>query len=205
MLMKTLKNSGAVALVMIWFIVMTAFVVPSDQKKPAKALSCKPGIAVLGSTNVNQFELRNNLSVISIKPCGRSSDSTALKSKKYWYEIPVKNFKTTHNQIYKDFLSLIKAEEYPHIRIGITLADLHRMLGKTTQISFSVDVSLAGNTNTYLVNCAISSCTDRSVIVTGLQKMKLSDFSILPPEKFRGLVKVSDEFLVNFDFVLTVA
>jgi hypothetical protein len=179
--------------------------VASGHLSGSEALSsqCKPGVSVTVTTNVNQFTLSNSLTTVAIRPCSMRNDSSALHTKRFWYNIPVRNFKADHHQIYRDFQTLLKAEQYPEIHVGIYLIDLHRMLASASVLTFPVEIKMAGSSKTYQITSQISRCNGRT-LVSGDQIIKLTDFNIQPPNKLLGLIRVHNEIVVNFDFVLTV-
>jgi len=184
-------------------LITTSFVLLPAEADPSKSKKCRGSVSINGSTNVNKFVLKNDLARISIKRTCNKSDSLALLTKKYWFTIPVRNFKADNQHIYKDFLSLIRAREYPEIKVGFTLKDLHRLMDSKTPISFPVDISLAGTTKSYDIICRFSSCEDNCFSVSGSKKLALTDFNIEPPQKILGLIRVNNEININFDFVFT--
>lgn len=187
------------------FLVITAFDPGAPGFSADKSKNCDAKISILGSTNVNSFELKNTMAHITINACKHDNDTIALRTKKYWLQIPVRNFKTDNPQIYKDFLSLTKSSQHPTIRVGIVLSHLHSILSQPKSITFPVEITIAGVTKTYTVSCMVSSCSDGCLSVSGSQKMKLTDFNMTPPAKMLGLVKVNNEIIVNFGFVITIA
>lgn len=184
-------------------VMLAAFLATPSGGSGTNYNDCKGHISIQGSTNINTFKLNNSLSQIILKRCNHDKDSFASLAKKYWLQIPAKNFKADNPQIYRDFLSLIKAKTYPMIKVGLSLADLHRISGCSKPTTFTVEVQMAGNSCTYFVNCRFSACSNNCIVVSGSQKMKLTDFRITPPEKILGLIKVNNEILVNFGFVVS--
>jgi hypothetical protein len=202
--MIMMKYAGIFIGVLI-FLVITSFDHGSPVSASDKTRNCDGTISILGSTNVNSFELKNSMAHITINACKHSKDSIALKTKKFTLQIPVRNFKTDNAQIYKDFLSLTKSSQHPTIQVGIGLSNLHNLLSRPRSISFPVEITIAGVTKSYVVSCLVSTRSDGCLSVTGSQKMKLTDFNMTPPAKMLGLVKVNNEIIVNFGFVITIA
>lgn len=201
---RTVRFFKLTTVVIFSFLITTSFVLLPAEVGPSKSKKCRSSVSINGSSNVNKFELKNDLACISIKRTCNKSDSLALLTKKYWFTIPAKNFKADNQHIYKDFLSLIRAREYPEIKVGFTLKDLHRLMGSKTPISFPVDISLAGTTKSYNITCGFSSCADNCFSVSGSKRMALTDFNIDPPQKILGLIKVNNEINITFDFVFTL-
>lgn len=161
-------------------------------------------IKIQGSSNVNQFELKNTMMPITIRACGHSRDTVALRAKNYWLKIPVKSFQSDNQQIYKDFLTLTKANQHPNISVGISYEMLHRIVSGGSMINVPAEVSIAGVSRAYQIRCQMKNNDPQTIVVTGNQKMKLTDFNISPPEKLFGLIKVNNEINVTFGFVITI-
>jgi hypothetical protein len=166
---------------------------------------CKGIISIHGSTNVGSFELKNQVDRILVRNCPAQHDSIAsVPAHDYWIYIPVKSFRTNNQQIYQDFLSLVKAEEYPNIRIAIAQVDIHRIKNAKSAILISVAVIIAGKKCCYNIPCQISGCENDCFFLNGSQRMKLTDFRLTPPEKFFGLIRVNNEIKVNFGFSFSI-
>lgn len=202
-ILRIFRHVRLTTVVIISFMITTSFVLlPAETSSPVSTKT-RGNVSINGSTNVNKFELTNNLPRISIKrTC--SSDTLALQTKKYWFNIPVKKFKADNPQIYKDFLAMVRATEYPDIKVGFALKDLHNLMNSRRPVSFPVDIFLAGKTRSYNITCRFSSCGDNCFFVSGSRKMSLTDFDIEPPQKILGLIKVNNEININFDFVFTM-
>jgi hypothetical protein len=63
-------------------------------------------------------------------------------------------------------------------------------------------ITIAGITHFYRIDCTVVTCSGNYFLM-GAQRIKLTDFDIEPPEKFFGLVKVSDEINVSYRFIVT--
>lgn len=54
------------------------------------------------------------------------------------------------------------------------------------------------------VSCNIAKDDTTHYTLSGSKQMKLSDFNLVPPTKFLGLVKVKNEITINFEIKLMV-
>lgn len=164
----------------------------------------KGKISIVGTTNVNSFTLDGILSRIIISPDAVIKENQAGNTGKFWFRIPAKNFTCSNQQIYNDFLELIKAREHPNILIGFSSADIHRICANPGVYFITTEVKLAGRVSSYKVRCSVVSGSSKQLTVSGVQDMKLTDFQITPPQKLFGLIKVNNEILVNFAFNVTI-
>ena len=134
----------------------------------------------------------------------RQADSARPEDKSYSIYIPVKQFEADNKLIYRDFLTMLKADQYPYIIIKIPVAHLEKVLAGKVCTEHSIKITIDGVTNSYNVPGTAVNCREGRVYVTGLQNIKLTDFDISPPEKFFGMIRVKNEISVSFGFVFMV-
>ena len=159
---------------------------------------CNSFIRINGGSNISTFSFTYSTSslsdawqIIEIKDTGFLSVT-----------VPVRDFEASNPLMYDDFLTLIKAREFPVLRIIIPKEQLERSF-KTERTSCpDIEIMLAGVTRIYKIDCNYYDCGN-NLFIRGLKMIKLSDFSIQPPVKLNGLVKVKDEIEVNFGLIIT--
>ncbi len=165
---------------------------------------CDNYINISGNTNVNRFQFDFEFSRPVKFVVENKFNIVDENESIFEIPIPVRNFRSDNQLIYHDFLTLLKAEEYPRIIIGISYPQLNDFLtGISSSAVPQIRITIAGVSRTYRVPCFVSSCTGREVYVTGIRGIRLSDFNLDPPEKFQGLIKVKDEVIINFGFVFS--
>ncbi|MBN2213486.1 MAG: YceI family protein [Bacteroidales bacterium] len=190
----------------IWAIILSFL--PSSRLFPQNELlayvpagTCNNYINITGSTNLNRFEFRLEFPAYQVFSVDRSDLDTQHQKDIYEIYLPVSSFEADNQLILRDFLTLLKSNHYPEIIIGIgynQLLDFRE--GNNGKLQY-VRITLAGVTRVYPVSFLVNSCSDDLVYINGYKNIRLTDFDIEPPEKFRGLVKVENEVLINFGFV----
>jgi hypothetical protein len=118
--------------------------------------------------------------------------------------VPVRDFEASNPLMYDDFLTLIKAREFPVLKIILSKEQLERSFKDERTFCPDIEIMLAGIKRIYKIDCNLYDCGN-NLFIRGLKKIKLSDFSIQPPVKLNGLVKVKDEIEVNFGLIITFA
>lgn len=116
--------------------------------------------------------------------------------------IPVKEFRSTNQLAYRDFLELVRAEEYPFLEITIPEKPVPLDQTRELLVLNGVSLTFTGVTRYYDVRSRIevlNAETNRRLL-TGIIRIKLTDFDIDPPVKWAGLVRVRDEIIVKFGF-----
>jgi len=187
-----------ISLVWIWLLV-SSFAMAQEPETKAGGYHTFGRLVIHGASNVNTFELTNEIAPVVLNNTTMFLDSLMSHQKKYWIIIPAKNFHTKNLGIYRDFMELIQADKFPFIRIGIMHTDLQKALEDTQKISFPVEIIIAGVSRSYHMTCSVAPNTTDLLVLNGSKKLKLTDFEITPPEKFFGIIKVMDDIMVNFD------
>ena len=154
--------------------------------------NCPDFVLISGTTNVNQFDFFYNRSGLSFA----NSNYGQLE-----IEIPVRDFVPSNPFMYHDFLSLLRADEYPSINISIPQSLMDFASPDNESLKPDVNITIAGITRTFKLNCSVEKCS-AGVLVKGSEEIKLSDFNLKKVERFGGLVKLHDEINVSFGFIV---
>lgn len=157
---------------------------------------------VNGSSNVNEF----SCSVTGIKAYDTimvTYDPVKALALRGAIRMDIVSFDCHNNLIRKDLRKTLKAEQYP--TMTIRFLSLKTMPGLSAQIEHVkgwVEVELAGVRKKFELNYAFRRAADGLIQLSGARKFCFSDFSLSPPQKFAGLVKIKDEFDVKFMLIL---
>ena len=166
------------------------------------AVQQNSNLNVHGSSNVNRF----SCTIKSIGLCdtlnvtGTPGSSVALKG---CIKMDVMSFDCHNGLIQKDLRKTLKAEEYPKMTIRfLSLKKMPTLTHQLEHITGWVEVELAGAKKVMEINYAFQTNTAGQILLNGGRKFRFSDFSLEPPRKMAGLVKIRDEFDVQFQLVL---
>ncbi len=173
---------------------------PSDSPERSK---CKSFVEISGSTNINHFEFRLQYDANQAFLIKEPIDTTNLNSF-YKISIPVRLLETKNKLIYNDFLKLLKADQYPYITIEIPYVHLNRIFSGIACTDHQIKINIAGFVNGYVIPSTSSHCEGGKIYISGIEKIRLSDFHLTPPVKFMGLVKVKDIVTIDFGFVFYI-
>lgn len=155
---------------------------------------CVDFVSIKGSTNVNEFSFLQLLNE-------RESPIRFHTQEGYiTIQIPAHNFEASNPMMYKDFITLIKADAHPYIaiRFHYNPYELYEKNGQTSAIASEIYITLAGEEKKYKIPGQIHLCHDRALRIMGDIKINLDDFQLQAPSKFMGMVKVNNEVFVNF-------
>ena len=185
---------------LITAFILVVFNSSVSAKDPGNAV-CLGKISIRGSSNVNSFELHNTVPQINIL-----DDISRVRfgqSQFTWINIPVKNFHTSNKKIYSDFLEMVKADQHPFIKVSISNHELSKILSSSNnKVQIPAEIHLAGVSRKFILQSNLTFTPDNCIEVNGSQKLKLSEFGLVAPEKLFGLIKVNNEIIVNFAFVI---
>jgi hypothetical protein len=109
-------------------------------------------------------------------------------------DIKSTGFDCAHKMITKDFKSILKAEEYPHIVINV-----RELIIVKENISAKLNIKIAGIEKEYMVPVAYNQNNGN---VKGQLKLNIKDFKLKSPKKLLGMVVVNDNVEISFNLFL---
>jgi polyisoprenoid-binding protein YceI len=96
--------------------------------------------------------------------------------------------------ITKDFKTILKAEEYPHIVINVKEINTIK-----ESITTKIGVKIAGIEKEYTVPVTYNQNTSN---VKGQLRLNIKDFKLKSPKKLLGMVVVNDNVDIHFNLFL---
>lgn len=116
--------------------------------------------------------------------------------------IPANSFDCHHNILNNDFQKTLLAGKYPEIAVRVHFIQSKKPDAKMRQINGNVEITLAGRSRRYNLTCDLKLNNTNQMILEGAQVIRFSDFSLTPPRKIFGTIKVEDEISVKLYFFL---
>jgi hypothetical protein len=173
-----------------------------DNGKSGKTDYSAGFIDIIVKSNINSLVFSYDLRGKCILAANGIKTKYAYDTSRLRIMVPIRDFKCKNQFVYKDFLTLLKAEYFPYLEIAIPQNPCIITPANGSGILKDVSVSVAGVIKKYDINCRIENAENENEILLGTSRIRLTDFGIEPPVKFSGLVKVKDEIIVNFGFCL---
>ncbi len=155
-------------------------------------------IIISGTTNVNKFIIKYRGDVFTPFSVNNTEEDSLILL------IPVDKFTAESKLMLSDFLKLINASEYPYIQIIIKDKLNKEFFNISTESKKEILVGVNGITNSYFCNSKLQESYQNKWYFSGELKIKLSDFNIIPPEKFFGLIKVKDAVSISFKILFVM-
>lgn len=101
-----------------------------------------------------------------------------------------------------DFRKTIESKSYPFIVIDFISFERTPRYRGDERFKGIVKISLGGVTRLFEMDCAIEAKSSGLIHLTGEKNFTFSDFSLQPPKKMMGMVKVEQSLNVGFHLVL---
>jgi hypothetical protein len=197
----TYKNIFSVVLIGILAFITAGTMAQAQQNPVRWVVEKNSTLRVDGKSNVNSFTcniteytekdtliLSNDLS----RPIRLSGD----------LQMNVMAFNCHSSLITKDLRKTLKSEEYPRMIIRfLSLNCMPSLQNKCESIKGWVEVELAGTTRRFELSYTFSRA-GAYIQLNGGRNFCFSDFKLSPPRKLAGLIKIKDDFDVNFQLLL---
>ncbi len=159
-------------------------------------------MTITGETNINRFNFYLN------NPQKKNSLSHVpgeMKAHSLIFNIPVNLLECKNKLMLQDFRKMLNAAEYPVATIGIDAPEFEEILTGSDLHSIPMRVTLSGITQKLHSSYSVHAISPELQILTGDVTIRLSDFAMKPPQKMMGLIKLSDEIIINFKISIKTA
>lgn len=152
-------------------------------------------LKINGKTNVSNFECNFNMNTLSDSiNVNYSAYDRIIKFNKAALILPNLQFNCGGRAINKDFKKLLNTDEFPEIILN--LKEISKINIDDNSITATVDIMICNIVNTY--NIPISIVENDGLYVKGTLPLDINDFSLTPPTKILGMIKVSSEIEIQF-------
>jgi hypothetical protein len=165
-------------------------------------------LTINGSTNLVSFKIyqngdklsRSKLSVVT------TQNQNKIFISQNQLSVVVKNFVSNNALALKDFLKLVKADNYPTLQVQLNYLDLQPIYekGKTYNGEALVNITITGKTRHYSIPITFNSNGD-VYTVNGNKKLSIRDFGLTPESKMMGMIKVSEWIDIDFHIICKIS
>ena len=108
-------------------------------------------------------------------------------------------FDCGHRGMNKDFMTLLKSEDYPEILLE--LKEIHKNKHTPSVVDALVELEIAGKTKSYPFSIEIKE--EGNIRVSGSLKINITDFGLNAPKKALGLIVVSEDIEIKFELLFS--
>jgi hypothetical protein len=164
-------------------------------------------LTIKGSTNLVSFKIfqdgdklcRSKLSLVTTQNQNKIAVSQNQLS------VVVKHFDSNNAMALKDFLKLLKSDNYPTLQVQLNYLEVQPMSEKAKNYRGEalVNITITGKTRYYSIPITFSGNSDLYTI-NGNKKLSIRDFGLTPENKMMGLIKVSEWIHIDFHIVCKI-
>lgn len=126
-----------------------------------------------------------------------------LSLSKLTFTLPVKNLKSEHTVMDKNTYKALQADANPSIQFVLSSATIVPATGNEYKIECVGKLTIAGTTHeTTLTATAVFNAVDKSLLISGVKKMKMTDYNVKPPTVMLGTIKTGNDIAILFSVKL---
>jgi len=119
------------------------------------------------------------------------------------FSFPAKNLKSNHTAMDKNTYKALRTDKNPNISFVGTSSSIKSTGGNNYTLSCDGKMTIAGKTKaTNLVATGIYNPATGSFAITGVKKMKMTDYDVTPPTAVMGTIKTGDDIILSYNVKL---
>ena len=150
-------------------------------------------LVIKGTTNINSFKCKFNIKEINKPiPLYYNVVNDKIVFERARLVLDNECFDCGNKGMNKDFMKLLKSDEYPEIELQLKEVDKNN----GSQINALLELRIAGKSKSYHVPLLVKDKVD--IFVSGTLKVDITDFNLEAPKKALGLIVVSDDVEIGF-------
>jgi polyisoprenoid-binding protein YceI len=156
-------------------------------------------INILGSSNVHNWTMTSS-GIDSQGDFKFDEENQLLAISSFSFTVDAKSLKSGHESMDSRTYKAIKADLYPRILYKLHSAVITQVQKNKYLIKSLGDLTIAGVTQTIMMNVNVVVNPDNTINCTGFEKVKLSDYKIDVPRFMLGTLKVSNDLTIQYNF-----
>jgi polyisoprenoid-binding protein YceI len=115
------------------------------------------------------------------------------------FTLAAKSLKSDHKAMDKNTYKALKTDANPNISFVLTSAKITPLDGDNYALKCIGKLTIAGTTNdTEITGTGKYNSTEKSFIVKGTKKMKMTDYQVKPPTVMLGTIKTGNDITISY-------
>jgi polyisoprenoid-binding protein YceI len=156
-------------------------------------------VKVSGSSNLHDWTMEAKSGTIEANLNLASNVSYLAGIQSLSFNLPVKNLKSTEGNLMDTrAYDALKADKYPNISFKLLSAAPFANETNKSQFKVTGELTICGVTKQIEMVAHSTKNADGSVIITGQQKFKMTQFNVRPPSFMFGALKVTDDLTIDY-------
>jgi len=155
-------------------------------------------IKLNGTSNLHDWEMKAVSGTTAASFVVTNGKITSLS--KLNFSLPVKNLKSGESAMDKNTYKALNSDANPNISFVLSSATVVSTGGNNYKLNCQGKMSIAGKTNqTELLATGIYNPADKSFTVTGVKKMKMTEYNVKPPTALLGTIKTGNDISISYN------
>lgn len=155
-------------------------------------------ITVIGTSNVHDWTMTSTgIESQGVFKLNAKNELTGLSA--FSFVVQAKSLKSGKSSMDSRTYKSILADEFPKISFILKSAVVNQLSASKFQILATGNLSIAGATQLITLDVISMVNADQSIICTGTEKLKLTDYKIDPPSFMLGAMKVGNDLTIKFN------
>lgn len=156
-------------------------------------------VKVKGSSNLHDWVMEAKSGTIEANLNLASNVSYLAGIQSLSFSLPVKNLKSTEGNLMDTrAYDALKAEKNPNISFKLLSATPTSNTANKSVFKVTGELTISGSTKQIEMTANATKNADGSVIITGSQNLKMTQFGIKPPSFMFGALKVTDNLTIDY-------
>ena len=162
------------------------------------AISQEVTLIIKGTSTLHDWEMKSEKGRVEVA-LGVGSNAKLLGLTSLKFSVEAESLKSDKNMMDNNAYKALKASSAKHISFLLTAATITQLNETSYQIKAFGKLTVAGTTrDTDVIADVKYSGADKSFIVTGTKKLKMTDYNVKPPSFMMGTVKTGNEISISF-------
>lgn len=195
--MTRTQRLSVYTLLMVVFTTMLSFStkgILNDTKYRSQNLQ----IVINGTSTLHDWDMKSSKGTADVNFEFAGDKLTGISGLNF--NMPAESLKSEHSMMDKNAYKALKTDDNKNISFVQTSATISPIDATTYQLKLMGKLTIAGTTKvTDLVATAKYNATDKSFVVSGTKKFKMSEFGVKPPTVMMGTIKTGDPLTVTFN------
>ena len=156
-------------------------------------------IRLTGTSTLHDWEMKaakgTSEAIFVLDAAGNPASISKLS-----FTLPATNLKSEHSMMDKNTYKALNTEKNPNISFVLTSGTVTPTGGNNYQLNCVGRLTIAGTVKeTDLIATGKYNPADKSFTVTGVKKMKMTDYNVKPPTVMLGTIKTGNDIAIAYN------
>lgn len=193
--MKTLSFKQ----LMVLFTVLTGLLFANTRSNAQAKLTAQTlSVQLAGTSTLHDWIMKTDDGNSDITLVVGNNKVTSISS--LHFTLLAKTLKSGHSLMDKNTYKALNTDKNPNISFALTSANITPLEGNMYQLKCLGKLTIAGFTReTELLANGKYNTADKSFVVTGSKKFKMTDYEVKPPTVMMGTIKTGNDITVSYN------